>query len=91
MAALKRGMQDLGWIEGRNVAYDLQIGGGDVERLQSQVREMVGKTPDVIASNSSGAMRALTRETRTIPIVTMNVTDLVAAGVIPSLARPGGT
>ena len=83
-------MQDLGWIEGRNVAYDLQIGGGDVERLQAQVREMVGKTPDVIASNSSAAMRALTRETRTIPIVTMNVTDLVAAGVISSLARPGG-
>ena len=38
---------------------------------------MIGKTPDVIASNSSAAMRALTRETRTIPIVTMNVTDLV--------------
>ena len=33
IAALKRGMLDLGWIEGRNVSYDLQIGGGDVERL----------------------------------------------------------
>jgi putative ABC transport system substrate-binding protein len=88
--ALKDGMQEHGWIEGRNVAYDLSIGGGDAERLQAQVRELIDKSPDVIASNSSAAMRALLGQTQTIPIVSMNVTDLVAAGVIPSLARPGG-
>jgi putative tryptophan/tyrosine transport system substrate-binding protein len=90
VAALKQGMQDQGWIEGRNVIYDLSIGGGDADRLQAQVNELIGKSPDVIASNSSAAMRALTGKTQTIPIVSLNVTDLVAAGVIPSLARPGG-
>ena len=90
VTALKRRLHDLGWAEGRNVTYDLRIGSGDQELLQTQVRELIANVPDVIASNSTAAMRLLVRATQTIPIVSLNVIDLIAAGIIQSLARPGG-
>lgn len=90
VTALKSGMQDLGWVEGRNTIYTLDIAVGDLERLQTQVTELVKKSPDVIVCNGTAAMRAVLQVTQTIPVVAVNTTDLIAAGVTSSLARPGG-
>jgi putative ABC transport system substrate-binding protein len=58
--------------------------------MRALAQELVGLQPDIILTNSFPATAALQRETRTIPIVFVNVTDPVATGIVPRLNRPGG-
>ncbi|HSR76374.1 MAG TPA: ABC transporter substrate-binding protein [Xanthobacteraceae bacterium] len=88
--AFRRQLQDVGWIEGRNVHIDLRIGAGNAERVRAYAQELVGMRPDVLAANAPPALRALAQETQTIPIVFASVPDPVANGFVDSLARPGG-
>lgn len=88
-AAIRDGLRELGWIEGRNLAIDYRWGGGDSERVAKIVEEVVASSPDVIVSNGTPALSALQRKTRTIPIVFVVVTNPVGAGFVESLARPG--
>jgi putative ABC transport system substrate-binding protein len=88
--AFRRQLQDVGWIEGRNVHIDLRIGAGNAEHVRAYAQELVGMRPDVLAANASPALRALAQETQTIPIVFASVPDPVANGFVDSLARPGG-
>jgi putative ABC transport system substrate-binding protein len=64
--------------------------GGDINRTQALAQELVGLQPDVIVVGGTPATAALQRETRTIPIVFVNVGDPVASGLVPRLDRPGG-
>jgi putative ABC transport system substrate-binding protein len=88
--AVVQGLAQLGWVQGRNVRFDVRWTNGDVGRAQVLAKEMVALQPDVIVAGSSYTVAALQRETRTIPIVFAVVSDPVGGGFVDSLARPGG-
>jgi len=90
LLAFKQRLQDLGWIEGRNVRVDYRFTGGLTERIRVQARDLVALAPDAIFATTNPAVAALLQETRTIPIVFTLVSDSVGSGFVPSLARPGG-
>jgi putative tryptophan/tyrosine transport system substrate-binding protein len=90
VAALRQGLQDLGWSEGRNLKIDYRWTGGDDVRARAQAAELVASQPDVIFAAPSSALAAVQRATRTIPIVFAQVSDPVGAGFVTSLAHPGG-
>ena len=88
--ALQQGLQELGWT-GLNLQVDYRWAGGDVNRMQTYAAEVVGLAPDLIVGNSTAAVSALQRATRSIPIVfALIVNDPVDAGFVSSMARPGG-
>src|SRR5215472_6243749 len=89
VAAFARGLQELGWIEGRNIRIDYRWGGGDLDRVRRYAAELVALAPDVILVGSGSALAALQNATRTVPIVFVSVSDPVGAGYVASLARPG--
>jgi putative ABC transport system substrate-binding protein len=90
VAALRAGLAKLGWTEGSNLRIELRWGNADPDRIRTLAKELVDLQPDVILSQSTLVTGALARETRTIPIVFVNVGDPVASGFAASLARPGG-
>ena len=87
-SAFLQGLADLGWTNGRNVRMDLRWYGADTNRIQALAQELVGLQPDIILTNGTPATIAVQRETRTIPIVFVNVLDPVASGLVPRLDRP---
>ena len=89
VTALLRGLQDLGWIEGRNVQIDYRWAGGDPDKARTFARELIAMMPDVMVPSTNQVTRILQRETRTIPIVFAFVGDPVGSGFAASLARPG--
>jgi putative tryptophan/tyrosine transport system substrate-binding protein len=90
LAAFRRSLEQLGWVDGRNVRIDTKWSGGDVERVRRLATEMVAQSPDVILASGSAAAAPLLQATRTVPIVFVNTPDPVGAGYVKSLARPGG-
>jgi putative tryptophan/tyrosine transport system substrate-binding protein len=90
LSAFTQALADLGWTDGRNVRMDLRWGRGDINRIRALAQELVGLQPDIILAGSTPVTVALQRETRTIPIVFVNVSDPVANGIVPRLDRPGG-
>ena len=89
-AAFKQGMQELGWVEGKNVEYRFVYANSDQHRLDVLARELVEQQVDVILVGSAPAAQAAQRATKTIPIVMAGVSNAVGAGFVASLARPGG-
>jgi putative ABC transport system substrate-binding protein len=89
-SAFTQALADLGWTEGRNVRMDLRWGRGDINRIRALAQELVGLQPDIILAGSTPVTIALQRETRTIPIVFVNVTDPVASSIVARLDRPSG-
>jgi putative ABC transport system substrate-binding protein len=83
-------LADLGWIEGRNVRMDLRWAGGDINRIRAFAQELVGLQPDILVTNATPATVALQRETRTIPIVMVGVSEPVGSGLVAGLNQPGG-
>jgi putative ABC transport system substrate-binding protein len=89
-AAFQQGLQQLGWIDGRNVRIIARWGAGDADRIRSSAAELVAIAPDVILATSSPALVASQHATRTVPIVFTSVVDPVGGGFVDSLTRPGG-
>jgi putative ABC transport system substrate-binding protein len=87
---MREELAKLGWIEGRNVRFDLRFSAGDPDRMRAHADELVRLAPDVIAATSLAATRTLLQRTRTIPIVFNNVGDPVAGGLLKNIARPEG-
>jgi putative ABC transport system substrate-binding protein len=87
--AMRQRLNELGWSDGRNVRIHLRAG-GDVEQWQTYAGELVASVPDVIVVVGNPGLAALKRETRTIPIVFVQVGDPVGSGFVAGLARPGG-
>jgi putative ABC transport system substrate-binding protein len=83
-------LSQLGWDNGRNVQIDQRFAAGDIDRLAMLAKELVASQPDVIIAVGTPAALALQKETRTIPIVFVIVSDPVRAGLVSSLPRPGG-
>jgi putative ABC transport system substrate-binding protein len=90
VAAFRKGLQDLGWTEGRNVKFDIRWTGGDPGLMRRYAAELVGLAPEVIMNGGLPTLVAIQQETRTIPIVFAQVLDPVGAGFVESLAHPGG-
>jgi putative ABC transport system substrate-binding protein len=90
LTAFAQGLQELGWIDGRNVRTDFRWGGADVERIRRYAAELVALAPDVILCSGSPTVAALEQATSTVPIVFVQVPDPVSSGQVESLARPGG-
>lgn len=89
-APLLRGLRDLGYVEGKNIAIEWRMTDGGTERLQAYADELVKLKVDVIVAENTTATRAAQKSTATIPIVMGTSADPVAMGFIKSLAQPGG-
>ncbi len=90
IGAFLQGLQERGWTDGRNVRIDYRWGAGDRERNAKYAAELVALAPGVILATGSPTVEALMRATRTVLIVFVQMTDPVSAGVVETLARPGG-
>jgi putative ABC transport system substrate-binding protein len=90
LATLRQTLQALGWSEGRDVQIDVRWGQADLDHIGFVARGLVELWPDVICATSTPGVAALKRETQTIPIVFVSVSDPVGSGFVESLARPGG-
>jgi putative tryptophan/tyrosine transport system substrate-binding protein len=85
-----QGLAEIGWTDGRNLRMEIRWGGGDVNRIRTFAKELVALQPDVTLAHGTPATAALQRETRTIPIVFVTVTDPVGDGFVAGLPHPGG-
>jgi putative tryptophan/tyrosine transport system substrate-binding protein len=85
-----RMLRDLGYVEGKNVAFEYRFADNNLDRLPALADELVRLKVDVLLTAGTPGALALKKATRTIPIVFLDVTDPVAAGLVDSLARPGG-
>src|SRR5262249_36992875 len=86
----RQGLREQGLIEGRNVALEYRTAESDPARLAAAANELVRLPVDLIAVYGTPASAAAKAATSTIPIVAISVGDPVRAGLVPSLARPGG-
>ena len=89
IAAFQRGLEKLGWSEGRNLQLDYRFAPA-AARAPALAKELLALHPDVILAFSTPVAAAFQRETRTIPIVFIGIADAVAQGFVHSLARPEG-
>jgi ABC-type uncharacterized transport system substrate-binding protein len=90
LAAFRQALQQLGWSEGRNVQIDIRWGEDDPERDRKYAAELVALAPDVVLASGTMSVTALQALSRTLPIVFAAVADPVGAGLVESMARPGG-
>ncbi len=88
--ALRAGLRDLGYIEGRNISIMYQWAHLDVTRVDSLIKEFLTSGVDLLVTYSTGMALRLRRATQTVPIVCALCADLVGGGVVNSLSRPGG-
>ena len=88
--ALLEGLRDLGYVDGQTIAIEWRWGQDRVEGLPELAADLVGRNVDVIVTGGTPAAKALKTATGTIPIVMAIIGDPVAAGLVHSLARPGG-
>jgi putative tryptophan/tyrosine transport system substrate-binding protein len=91
IAALLQGLQQSGWIVGRNIRMEYRWeSGNNADAIRRNATDLVALAPDIIVANGSAAVAPLLQVTRTIPIVFATVADPVGLGYVNSLARPGG-
>ena len=85
-----QGLAELGWVEGRNLKMEVRWGRGDIDRIRTFAKDLVALQPDVILAHGTPVTASLHRETRTIPIVFVTVSDPVGDGFVAGLPHPGG-
>ena len=88
--ALRQGLSELGYLEGKNIVIEWRYAEGKLDRLPALAAELVRLKVDVIVTGGPGATRPAKEATVTIPIVMTQDNDPVANGFVASLARPGG-
>jgi putative ABC transport system substrate-binding protein len=87
--ALRQGLREHGWVEGKTIAFEYRWADGRYERLPDIAAELVRLKVDIVVTSTTPAIQAVQQATKTIPIVTMSA-DPVGTGLVASLARPGG-
>jgi putative tryptophan/tyrosine transport system substrate-binding protein len=90
ITAFVQGLQQLGWTDGRNARIIARWAAGNADNFRKYAAELVALGPDTILASATPAVLALQQATNTVPIVFAQVTDPVGAGIVASLARPGG-
>jgi ABC-type uncharacterized transport system substrate-binding protein len=88
--AFVHGMRDLGYVEGRNIAFEFRNYGDDVDSIASHISDLLQAKVDIIVAGGTAAVQAAQAATQSIPIVMGAVADPLGSGLIASLARPGG-
>ena len=88
--AFQHRLQELGWIDGRNIQINYRGAAGNVERLSTFAKELAGMAPDLLLATNTPALAALQRMTDSVPVVFVQVTDPIGDGFVASFARPGG-
>jgi putative ABC transport system substrate-binding protein len=87
---LQQRLQELGWRVGNNFRVDYRWGNGDADRIQALAKELVDLKPDVLVGHSTPSAKGLPKQTHSIPIVFLTVTDPMGQGLVSSLSHPGG-
>jgi putative tryptophan/tyrosine transport system substrate-binding protein len=90
VTALHEALLKLGWTEGRDIRFEYRWSASDPEAIAKLAREIVDSRPDVILTDSTPPTAAVLRETRTIPVVFVQVGDPVGSGFVASFPHPGG-
>ncbi len=90
LAAFQQGMQELGWSVGRNLRIDHRWGPGNREQYRQKAAELVALAPDVVLAAGRATVDAVQQVSRSVPVVLAQSIDPVGAGIVMSLARPGG-
>jgi putative ABC transport system substrate-binding protein len=90
IAVFRLALKALGWSEGRNIQFIYRWSGGDVAHARRFAKELIDLRSDVILANSTPIAAAVRETTHTTPTIFVQVSDPVTAGVVQSLARPGG-
>ena len=90
LAGLRDGLARFGWVEGSTIHCDYRYAGGHLDQFSVLAKELIALHPEVIFAQSTPVAAALQRETRTIPIVFVEVSDPIGSGFIAGLAHPGG-
>ena len=88
--AFQQGLQQLGWVVGRNVQIDFQWGFGDADWLRSAAAQLLRLAPDVILANGTPAAKTMQQATRTVPVIFIAGSDPILDSLVPNLAHPGG-
>jgi len=90
VVTFREALQKLGWTDGRNALIEYRSGAADNELLRKYAAEIVAHEPDVVLTSGATITAAFQRASRSVPIVFVNVTDPVGAGLVATLARPEG-
>jgi len=90
VAAFREGLQKLGWTEGRNIEIRVRWGAVDAELRQQFAKALVALQPDLILTQNTPTTSAILQQTRTIPVVFVQVADPVGSGFVANLPRPAG-
>jgi putative ABC transport system substrate-binding protein len=90
LTQFNQGLVRLGWQEGKNIHLDGRFAAGETDRFESLAKALVASKPEAIVAQSTPVALALFRETRSIPIVFVSVSDPIGSGLVASLSRPGG-
>jgi ABC-type uncharacterized transport system substrate-binding protein len=90
VGAFLQGLQQLGWVNGRNVSIDTRWATANPAEIRKHAAELAALAPDVIVAHATPTVGPLLQVTRTVPIVFPVIVDPVGAGFVESLARPGG-
>jgi putative ABC transport system substrate-binding protein len=91
IAAFAQGLQELGWTIGRNLRIEYRWSAGEADRIRRYAAEIAAFSPDVIIAAGGAHAAAVQRAAPAVPVVFLSVNDPVAAGLVASLAHPGGT
>ena len=90
LTTFRKALEQLGWLEDRNIQIDCRFASGSSSQFLPLARELLALQPDVIVAVTTPVAATLQRETRAIPIVFTSVSDPIGAGFVASLARPSG-
>jgi putative tryptophan/tyrosine transport system substrate-binding protein len=90
VGALLQNLALSGWTIGRNIGIETRYATGNVAEIRKQAAQLVTLAPDIIVAHGTASVSAVLQVTRTIPIVFPVASDPVGAGLVDSLARPGG-
>src|SRR5262245_59351226 len=90
-AALRRGLEELGWSQGRNIDIDYRWQTDDAGQRRAFVQELIDRKADILVANSTPYLAAARQAAKELPIVFVAIADPVAQGFVQSLDRPGGT
>ena len=88
--AFKQRLGELGWVEGRNIQFDVHFTTQNMDRIRAGATQLVASAPELIYVWSNPGLAALKQATQSIPIVFVQVSDPVGSGLVANLARPGG-
>ena len=91
VAELLKGLEELGWIDGRNLKIEYRWPTADIASVRERVAELIALAPNVILTGGTPAVAAFQQIAPVVPVVFVNVVDPVGGGFVESLARPGGS